>query len=488
MAPVTTPEPLREVGSGPAAEAAPDPAHRVLRHRRGAVVAGVAGGVADHLGVPVLRVRVVFTLLCALGGAGILAYGGLWACCPMEPEGTAREVDDRDRLRGYGLVALGLALALVLSAVGEQLSGWVLGPLGIALVGAGVVWREADGGAAGSSGTTRAGRRGRPRIVSGRGGVLRAVLGAVLVAGGITLFLLGSLDVGAVQFGLLAATATLVGVVVLTVPWWMRLARELTAERRERIRSEERAEIAAHLHDSVLQTLALIQRHTETGDEESSSVREVRRLARRQERELREWLYGERKRPAGPDDVLDDGTGTRCFGAALRAAAGEVEDAFAVTVAPVVVGDAAHDTRTAALVAAAREAMVNAAKHAGVEEISVYAEVSGDGAERSSTIGQADGAERSSTVENPGDAAEAAEGTLAVFVRDRGCGFDPETVPADRHGLADSIRARVERHGGTVRLRTAPGEGTEVALTLPRAAPAPAPASETPDRTTSEVA
>jgi signal transduction histidine kinase len=408
--------------------------------------------VADHLDVPVLRVRVVLTVLCALGGAGVLAYGGLWAFCPLEPAGTERAVDDRERLRGYGLVALGLALALVLSAVGEQVSGWVLGPLGIALVGAAVVWREADGDGDGA----RAGRRGRPRIVSGRGGVFRAVLGVVLVAGGIVVFLLGSAGgavgsgaVGAVEFGLLAATATLVGVVVLTVPWWMRLARELTAERRERIRSEERAEIAAHLHDSVLQTLALIQRHTESDDEESAAVREVRRLARRQERELREWLYGERERPAGPQDAVDD-PDHRCFAAALRAAAGEVEDAFAVTVAPVVVGDAAHDPRTAALVAAAREAMVNAAKHAGTEEISVYAEVEDD------------------------------PGTVAVFVRDRGCGFDPDAVPDDRHGLSDSIRARVERQGGTVRVRTAPGEGTEVALTLP--------VPETSDRTTSEVA
>jgi signal transduction histidine kinase/phage shock protein PspC (stress-responsive transcriptional regulator) len=472
MAPVTTPEPLRAAGSGDP-EAAPDPAHRVLRHRRGAVVAGVAGGVAEHLGVPVLRVRVVLTVLCALGGAGVIAYGGLWVFCALEPAGTEREIDDRDRLRGYGLVALGLALALVLSAVGEQVSGWVLGPLGIALVGAAVVWREADGDGEGAG--SRAGRRGRPRIVSGRGGVFRAVLGVVLVAGGIVVFLLGSVGgavgsgaVGAVQFGLLAATATLVGVVVLTIPWWMRLARELTAERRERIRSEERAEIAAHLHDSVLQTLALIQRHTESGDEESAAVREVRRLARRQERELREWLYGERERPAGPQDAVE-APEHRCFAAALRAAAGEVEDAFAVTVAPVLVGDAAHDPRTAALVAAAREAMVNAAKHAGVEEISVYAEV-----------------------EDPGDA----PGTVAVFVRDRGRGFDPETVPDDRHGLADSIRARVERQGGTVRVRTAPGEGTEVALTLPRAAPAPErttpertpPEPTAPGRTTSEVA
>lgn len=459
---MTAPEPLRDAGPGDAV-AAPDPAHRVLRHRRGAVVAGVAGGLADHLGVPVLRVRIVLTALCALGGAGVLAYGGLWAFCPLEPAGTEREVDDRDRLRGYGLVALGLALALVLSAVGEQVSGWVLGPLGIALVGAAVVWREADGDTTGVASGSR--RRGRPRIVSGRGGIFRAVLGAVLVAGGIAIFLVGRLNVGAVQFGLLAATATLVGVVVLTVPWWMRLARELTAERRERIRSEERAEIAAHLHDSVLQTLALIQRHTESGDDESSAVREVRRLARRQERELREWLYGEREHPAGPDGVGEDAADpavSRCFAAALRAAAGEVEDAFAVSVAPVVVGDAAHDARTAALVAAAREAMVNAAKHAGVDEISVYAEV-----------------------EDPDDTdGDGQAGTIAVFVRDRGCGFDPDAVPADRHGLTDSVRARVERQGGTVRVRTAPGEGTEVALTLPRAAPAP----ETPDRTTSEVA
>nr|WP_018330988.1 ATP-binding protein [Actinomycetospora chiangmaiensis] len=399
---------------------APAVERRVRRHRRGAVVAGVAGGVADHLGVPVLRVRVVFTLLCAVGGAGVLAYGALWVCCPMEPPGTEREVHDRDRVRGYGLVALGLALALVLSAVGDQLSGWILGPLGIALVGAAVVWREADG----DNGTRRTGRL---RIVAGRGGILRAVLGALLVAGGISAFLVTSTDVGAVQFGLLAATATLVGVVVLTVPWWMRLARELTEERRERIRSEERAEIAAHLHDSVLQTLALIQRHTEVAGDETA--REVRRLARRQERELRDWLY----RETADDDEAAQAT---CFGAALRAAAGEVEDAFAVSVAPVIVGEAAFDVRTAALVAAAREAMTNAAKHAGVDEVSVYAECE--------------------------------DGTVSVFVRDRGTGFEPDAVPDDRHGLADSIRARVERHGGTVRLRTAPGEGTEVGLTMPR--------------------
>ena len=413
-------------------------ARRVRRHRSGAVVAGVAGGVAEHLDVPVLRVRVVFTLLCALGGAGVLAYGGLWAFCPIEPPGTARDVDGRDRLRGYGLVALGLALALVLSAVGEQVSGWILGPLGIALVGAAVVWREADE-TSGATGSGRAAdrpvRRGRARLLGGRGGVLRAVLGALLVAGGITAFLLGSLNgasaatgdgfVGAVQFGLLAATATLVGVVVLTVPWWMRLVRELSAERRERIRSEERAEIAAHLHDSVLQTLALIQRHTEVAGDETA--REVRRLARRQERELRDWLYGEE---------AVDAADVACFAAALRTAAGEVEDAFSVTVEPVVVGDAAYDPRTAALVAAAREAMTNAAKHAGVEDVSVYAEVE--------------------------------DGTVSVFVRDRGKGFDPDDVPADRHGLADSIRGRVERHGGTVRLRTTLGEGTEVGLTMPR--------------------
>jgi signal transduction histidine kinase len=172
----------------------------------------------------------------------------------------------------------------------------------------------------------------------------------------------------------------------------------------------------------VLQTLALIQKHTE-------APREVLRLARGQERQLREWLYPSPKiGVAGEAVVLSD---------AIARAVGEVEDAFAVKIDQVVVGDSPLDEKLVALVQAAREAMVNAAKHAAVPEFSLYAEVESD--------------------------------QVAVFVRDRGSGFDQDAVSDDRHGLADSIRGRMERNGGEVRLRTSPGEGTEVQLYMPRA-------------------
>lgn len=448
----------------PARTPVPPPA-RVLRRRTGTVVAGVAGGVADHLEVPVRRVRLVFALLAGLGGAGFLAYGALWVFCPPEPAGRGRVVDPREQRQGMAFAALGIGLALVLSAVGEQTVGWFVGPLGLALLGVAVVWREADDATPAGRARRRAGTW-RPALVAGRMGALRVVAGALLVAGGIAVFLLGRLDLGQVQFALLAAAATLVGVVVLTVPWWMRLVRELGAERRERIRGQERAEIAAHLHDSVLQTLALIQRRAEEpASGTAETVREVRRLARRQERELRAWLYGvsgPARADPGPSGAAGSGdpavppvpSTPESFATTLARAAGDIEDGHAVTVAPVVVGDAELDDATAALVAAAREAMVNAAKHAGVDEISVYAEVEPE--------------------------------TVSVFVRDRGCGFDPDAVAPDRHGLADSVRARTERHGGTVRVRTAPGEGTEIGLTMPRAPaarvrPDPAPSDPAPD-------
>jgi signal transduction histidine kinase len=238
-------------------------------------------------------------------------------------------------------------------------------------------------------------------------------------------FLVGNLQLGQVQFALLAVIATLVGVAVITIPWWLRLARDLTEERRQRIVEAERAEIAAHLHDSVLQTLALIQR-------QSDQPREVLRLARGQERELRSWLYG----PTGYGRAGMDPPGKAAgLAEAITTAAAEVEDTYAIDVRPVVVGDHPLDDDLRALALAAREAMVNAAKHAQVSEISVYVEVE--------------------------------EGEVHVFVRDRGVGFDPDLVSTDRHGLADSVHARMQRHGGSVRLRSTPGEGTEVHLAMP---------------------
>ena len=244
--------------------------------------------------------------------------------------------------------------------------------------------------------------------------------GAALVAGGGVLVVIGvtGTNFSAVGNALLAAIVAIVGVGLISGPWWMRTVSQLGAERSERIRSQERADIAAHLHDSVLQTLALIQRNAE-------SPREVARLARGQERELRTLLYGDRA-PTGQ------------LGAELRRVAGEVEDDYAVSIEVVVVGDIVLTDDLAALVAATRESMVNAAKHSKTTNVSLYAEV---------------------------------EDTVArVFVKDRGVGFVPAEIDDDRQGLRGSIVARIERHGGTADIISSPGEGTEVRLVMPVAA------------------
>lgn len=391
---------------------------RLYRRRSGRAVAGVAGGVADHLGVDVLWVRIAFALLASLGGAGVLAYGLLWIFAPQQPIEDPRAVSRRERQQAYGLIALGAGLTVGAGTLSGVVSGWVAGGLGVALVGAAVVWREAD-----QSQRRRA--KGALLGAGGRPALFRVLTGAGLVISGIVFFLISSIGLNPVQFTLLAVLAALVGVAVLTVPWWLKLVRDLGEERRARIRTEERAEIAAHLHDSVLQTLALIQKQAE-------APREVLRLARGQERQLRSWLYG----PSGYGRAVD-GLAHGTLSDVVARAAGEVEDTFAIKVSHVVVGDCELDERLVAVVMAAREAMVNAAKHAGVAEVSVYAEVEPD--------------------------------KVTVFVRDRGTGFDPDAVPDDRHGLADSIRGRMERNGGEIRLRTAPGDGTEVQLNMPRA-------------------
>jgi signal transduction histidine kinase len=394
-----------------------------VRLRSGRFVAGVAGGVAAHLGVPVLWVRAGLVVLAGVGGAGVLAYGLLWIFVPQETGDVVRRVPRAERQQAFGLAALGVAVGIAGSAAGDSFVGWIVGPLGVAAIGAAVVWREAD------QTQRRRWTEGARTGLSGWSAVWRVMAGAVFVAGGIAVFLFGNLQLGQIQFALLAVVATLVGVAVITVPWWLKLVRDLGEERRERIVEAERAEIAAHLHDSVLQTLALIQR-------QSDQPREVLRLARGQERELRHWLFG-------PGGYGRRSVETGGLAAAITAAAAEVEDTYAIDVRPVVVGDRPLDDDLRALVLAAREAMVNAAKHAEVDEISVYVEAEADG--------------------------------VHVFVRDRGVGFDPEAVPDDRHGLADSVHARVTRHGGTVRLRSTPGEGTEVHLSIPVPTPQEAP-------------
>ncbi|MGH3836182.1 MAG: PspC domain-containing protein [Pseudonocardiaceae bacterium] len=424
--PVRGQPPVPDPAQPPVPDRAQDGTGRppLRRHRSGRVIAGVSSGIAEHLGVPVLWVRVIFAVLAGLGGAGLVGYALLWAFVPATEAGAGPPATARERQQGVGLVVLGAGLALAGAALGGAWGGWVTGPLGIALVGAAVVWREAD-----ASQRTRWRSGAGVLLGGGRMALLRVLAGIALVTSGIAVFLVNQGNLGQLRFALLAAAATLVGVAVLTVPWWLRLMRALGEERRARIRTEERAEIAAHLHDSVLQTLALIQ-------QQSDSAREVRRLARGQERELRSWLYGPRGYGRLAPNGADGDTAVAAFAATLHAAAGEVEDTYAVSVQIVVVGDCVLEEPLTALVQASREAMVNAAKHAGVAEVSVYAEVE--------------------------------PGQVHVFIRDRGTGFDPAAVPDDRHGLADSIRGRMERHGGTVTLRTAPGEGTEIQLAIAR--------------------
>jgi len=397
--------------------AAPPP--RLYRAADGRVVAGVAQGLANHLAVKPLYVRIAFAVLATFNGFGIVVYLALWAVIPQEP--VAADAPRRPRRRA---VERGTVLALVAVAAGGLLlsrgvpilgNNILLVPLLLAGAGLAVLWSQADKD-----------QRDRWRRISlfetepttrRSVAIIRFVGGAILVAAGVASFLLLSGTLSAARDGLVAGVAVLAGLDLLTAPLWWRLVADLTQERRERIRSQERADLAAHLHDSVLQTLALIQRH-------SDEPREVARLARGQERELRTWLY----RPEDREESK--------FAAALEAVAGEVEDAYVVQVESVVVGDAEVDDRLGAVVQATREALVNAAKHAGVGTISLYAEV------------------------------EPAE--VTVFVRDRGAGFDPELVDEDRHGVRGSIVGRMERHGGEATIRSVVGAGTEVELSMDR--------------------
>ncbi|OFO96722.1 histidine kinase [Corynebacterium sp. HMSC034H07] len=374
----------------PAENAAPYPV--MSRPQSGRVVAGVAAGLAQNLGVSALSVRIALTALTLLGGVGAMAYAGLWIFTPA--------LDDAPSTRRSPLSLVLVFLALAGSAVGVLgVSGASLSvavPLAVVAIGAVLAWLAYD--------------RGLNTPV----GLVAVAAGAVLVIGGVV--------VAAVTWesgsgsAILATALTLVGFGALVVPLVLKLWRSLSQEQAAKAVSEERAEIAARLHDSVLQTLALIQKRA--GDS-----REVTRLARAQERELRAWLFDAPS--AAP---------TTCFGA-LEAACGEVEDLFDMRVSAVTVGEDTELTESAKLlIQAAREAMVNAGKHAGVDVVDVYAEL--------------------------------LAGELSIFVRDRGVGFDVEDIPADRHGIRDSIRARVEGSGGRVRISSTPGEGTEVELAV----------------------
>ena len=417
-------------------------------------VAGVAAGLAAHTGMPTWLVRLCFLVLFWFAGAGLVAYVFWWITVPtgipsvpgdvvpterrrLAPRlatdaaadasaaDRAGSLAERLRLSGpvsrlavrdiwIGVVLLSsAALMIALRADWDPVASWVL-PALIGLGGVALAWSQVDA-------------TDRDRWVGGGGG-LRSRTSLLRLAGGVVLTMLGVLmlvgqdtPVSVLMQATVASVAMVAGVVLVSLPWWFRLVRQLGDERAARAREAERADIAAHLHDSVLQTLALIRA-------QASDPEAVSRMARAQERELRGWLYDDRQEP---------GTSVA---AELKDLVAEVEDAVApLTVETVVVGDCPPTESTAALLQAGREALLNAFKR-GAPPVSVYLEVT--------------------------------DAVAEVFVRDRGDGFDLDEIAQDRFGVRESILGRVRRRGGTAEVVSRPGWGTEVRLRMPLEKPA----------------
>ncbi len=374
-----------------------------------AVIGGVAAGVARELAVPVSWLRLSFIALFAVNGWGALLYTAMWAglrwlhdadlaparSTPVPVRGRSHQ----QRLLAIVLITTGLAMFGAFVSPFRDGIGY---PLGFVLIGLGLAWR--------TSSADRSEMPGRRRI--------RELLGGVcLVVGGLTwlLFRFDSTDTSSFLIG--AAAIAVIGTVVVSGPWIYRVLTDFDLERQARIRSEERAEVAAHIHDSVLQTLALIQK----AEDRQTAVN----LARRQERELRNWLDPNRASRLGGS-----------IRGQLDRIATDVEALHGVAVEVVTVGDALVDEGIDALLGAAQEAAVNAAKHSGAARVDLFVEVSDDAVE--------------------------------LFVRDTGSGFDRAEVAPDRRGLSESIIGRMERAGGTATIWTEAGEGTEVELRIER--------------------
>jgi signal transduction histidine kinase len=397
------------------------------RPRAGRVIGGVCQGLAAHLAAPVGAVRLLIVVATFFAGAGLFFYVWLWITVPAgDPVDAAEDkrpaalsrLAPRLRVQGRRLPVTDIAIGLLLLAASglmiasrggvELPTTWLL-PTLIVLAGAVLAWSQLD-----------AIQRDRNRERAGGRmpvSIVRLVGGTVLVGLGVFLLVGVDDDYGVLLRSAAAALAVLVGAALVLAPWWLRLIRELGDERAARARESERADIAAHLHDSVLQTLSMIRTRAEAPED-------VSRLARAQERELREWLYGDRRTP-----------GTS-LAADLRAVVAEVEDTRLAEIEVVVVGDLTPDEDAAALLQATREALVNAVTH-GRPPFSLYLEAGDDGVE--------------------------------VFVRDHGDGFALPEVPADRFGVRESIVGRVERRGGSATVTSRPGR-TEVHLRMPRRA------------------
>jgi len=421
----------------------PDPqvtAPQLTRDRERGELGGVLAGFTRRFGVDVTLLRVLFVIsIFITGGLTVVAYLFAWAVMPADDsEPGPRPAQPRaSRLRALdrlvsanwrvaaGVGLLTLAGLLILRELGIWWSDAVIWPAILAASGAALLWRQSQGlrsepRARSTGEALNAPREGAAGAVSRApklAQLYRGGFGIALVLGAGLLFLWANGVLAEASEVVLAVVVAATALGLILAPFLWRLGRNLAAERAERIRSQERAELAARVHDSVLQTLTLVQKRAD-------DPRAVAQLARRQERELRALLFGDERR-RGEEGVAG----------ALERAAAEVEEAHNVPIEVVAVGDARLGERTEALVAAAREAMVNAAKFApDAGEIAVYAELGPQRAE--------------------------------VYVRDRGPGFDLEQVPPDRRGVRESIIGRMERFGGHARIRSRPGAGTEIELVM----------------------
>jgi signal transduction histidine kinase len=385
---------------------------------------GVAAGLAAWRGFSPTTVRITLAVLALIStGWAVPFYVLGWLLIPARDDKVSIASRARHDSRGVAIaIALASLLAVFLLLAGPLNDGAIVAyvwPQVISVAGLTLIWRNAADSE----------REGMQRLVEGldslgsggtrarRGTRLRIAGAALLLAGGLgwLLSLHGGTTLLQPLGGFLLVAAAFV---LLLGPWWLRIARDLVLERQARARAEERADIAARVHDSVLQTLALIQRRAE-------DPQAVVQLARAQERELRSWLF-EGRAPGDAD--------ASSFAEGVRQIQREVEARHGVPVEVVTVGDCPLDQRMSALLAAAREATVNAAKWSGAAVISVFAEVEPD--------------------------------KVSITVRDRGQGFDTGSVPDDRKGVAESIRGRMSRHGGTATVQSAPGEGTKVTLEM----------------------
>jgi signal transduction histidine kinase len=412
------------------------PGHPERPLRRSAdncVLGGVCGGIAKRLGVSAKRVRFVAVLAACFFALGIVLYMAMWIFVARQGEDEsiiARTGSDKreKEILFVGSIAV-FSLLIALEILGLQHLGFVAIFLALSALGVLVVWRGA------SSSEREHLQRTTNQVATlgsaaGEGWIgiaLRTVVSVVFILVGVANLSRVSRQPGEAAGVVVGATALVLGLIILFAPWWIGTVRGLSNERRARVRAQERADMAAHVHDSVLQTLSLIQRSAD-------NPVEVARLVRMQERDLRSWLVDPESFGMATDPP------TTLAESALEIEH-EVEDSYAVGVDVVIVGDCQLDPAVQALLGAGREAAVNAAKWSEAASVKIYIEVEPE--------------------------------QITMFVRDLGKGFDSAEVPSDRQGIAGSIIERMARHGGRATIRSSAGTGTEVELVLPLKTPAP---------------